>query len=196
MILQDESALIEGILRKEEGAVLRFIQQYQDLIYSQSYRMLQNRMDAEEVCQDVFMKALKKIDEFEGKSKLSTWLYSISYKTCLDVLKKRKRRGRELDVDSVHVPEWTDIEDSLSLLENKEQRRLIDEALEQLEATDAVLIELYYLQGMPTKEIAAVTELSEGNIRIRMMRARKKLALLLGRSLPKETLDIYRHGRE
>jgi RNA polymerase sigma factor (sigma-70 family) len=94
--------------------VLRFVQQFQDMVYAQSYRMLKNSMDAEEVCQDVLMKALRRMKEFEGKSKLSTWLYSITNHTCLDVLKKRKRQGPEVDIDEARLPAWTHIEGALS----------------------------------------------------------------------------------
>lgn len=188
--------MVQGILNKDEECVLRFVQQFQDMVYAQSYRMLKNSMDAEEVCQDVFMKALRRMKEFEGKSKLSTWLYSITNHTCLDVLKKRKRQGPEVDIDEARLPAWTHIEGALSQLEHKEQRELIDQALDTLDGTDALIIDLYYLQGLPTKEIKTITNMSDGNIRIRLMRARKKLAASLANILPEETLEQYSYGNE
>jgi RNA polymerase sigma-70 factor (ECF subfamily) len=192
----DERMLVQSILNKDELAVLSFVQQFQDMLYSQCYKMLRNSMDAEEACQDVFMKALRRMKEFEGKSKLSTWLYSIAYHTCLDVLKKRKRQGPEVDIDDTQLPEWTQIESALSGLENEEQRKLIDLAVHELEATDAMIIDLYYLQGIPTKEIMEITNMSDGNIRIRLMRARKKLAYTLSRTLPQETIEQYKYGNQ
>ncbi len=93
MTSENDQDLIAGILRQDDDYVLRFVRQYENRVYAQSLRLLQNGQDAEEVSQDVFMKALRKMPEFKGKSKLSTWLYSITYTTCLDVLKKRRRRG-------------------------------------------------------------------------------------------------------
>jgi RNA polymerase sigma factor (sigma-70 family) len=81
-------------------------------------------------------------------------------------------------------------------LEHKEQWELIDQALDTLDGTDALIIDLYYLQGLPTKEIKTITNMSDGNIRIRLMRARKKLAASLAKILPEETLEQYSYGNE
>ncbi|NNK80693.1 MAG: RNA polymerase sigma factor [Flavobacteriales bacterium] len=196
MTLEDESALIEGILRNDEECVVRFVREFQDMVYAQSMRMLKNSMDAEEVSQDVFLKAFRRLEKFERRSKLSTWLYSITYKSCLDSLKKQKRRGHEVDVEQAEGHDWEQIADSLSLLEAQEQRDLINDALGKLSPSDAMLIDLYYLQGIPTKEITEITKMSSGNIRIRMMRARQKLADILSQTLPQETIEQYRYGRE
>ena len=196
MALDSESALIDGILRNDEECIVMFVQKYQDLVYAQSYRMLKNQMDAEEVSQDVFLKALKRLGEFERRSKLSTWLYKITHTTCLDRLKKNKRRGVEVDVDKAESVDWNMIEDSLAMLEAQEQRELIDLALDELEGSDAMLVDLYYLQGVSTKEITEIMKMTQGNIRIRLMRARKKLAEILSRTLPSETIEQYRYGRE
>jgi RNA polymerase sigma factor (sigma-70 family) len=195
MTLSDEASLIAGMLINEDECILKFVQMHEDRVYAQSYRLLQNSQDAEEVCQDVFLKALRRLPDFEGKSKLSTWLYSIAYTTCLDVLKKRKRRGYEVDLDEHPIPDWDNLEGALGQLEAKEQRDMIDSALGDMEETEALLLDLYYLQSMPTREIMDITGLSDGNIRIKLMRARKKLALTLSQELPRETLEQYGHGR-
>ena len=196
MTLSEEADLIAGILRKEDESILRFVRLHEDRVYAQAYRMLQNSQDAEEVAQDVFMKALRRLPKFEGKSKLSTWLYSIAYTTSLDLLKKRKRRGHEVEVEEDRLLEWADLEDALKLLEAKEQRSAIDSAMDEMDETDALLLDLYYLQSTPTREIMEITGLTDGNIRIKLMRARKKLAGHLIKSLPQETIEQYGYGRE
>lgn len=185
--------LINGILKKDDQAILRFVQTHKDQVYWQAYRMLRSSQDAEEACQDVFMKALGRMAKFEGRCSLSTWLYKITYTTCLDVIKLRKKTAGEEEIDQASVPEWSEIESSLGLLEMNEQREIIDRCLGMLNETDALLLELFHLKEMAITEIAEITEMTNGAIRVRMMRARKKLAVLLEKSLPAETIKTHRN---
>jgi len=185
--------LINGILKKDDQAILRFVQTHKDQVYWQAYRMLRSSQDAEEACQDVFMKALGRMAKFEGRCSLSTWLYKITYTTCLDVIKLRKKTAGEEEIDQASVPEWSEIESSLGLLEMNEQREIIDRCLGMLNETDALLLELFHLKEMAITEIAEITEMTDGAIRVRMMRARKKLAVLLEKSLPAETIKTHRN---
>jgi RNA polymerase sigma factor (sigma-70 family) len=183
-----DEELIEGILRKDKKMILTFIQSNQDRVYSQAYRMLGNTQDAEEASQDTFIKALKKIDGFQGGSKLSTWIYRIGYTTCLDVLKKRKAKPKVLNIDDSVLNSWASVSDSLQTLELKEQRSIIDAAVKELEETDALLIDLYHLQEIPITEISEITGMGKSAIKVRLMRARKKLAVHLETRLPLETI--------
>jgi len=183
-----DDELIEGILRKDKKMILVFIQSYQHRVYSQAYRMLGNTQDAEEACQDAFIKALNKIDGFKGGSKLSTWVYRIGYTTCLDVLKKRKLKPKMLNIDDSMLTSWASLHDSLHTLESKEQRSIIDNAVQELEETDALLIDLYHLQEISIAEISEITGLNKSAIKVRLLRARKKLAIHLEKRLPLETI--------
>jgi len=185
--------LINEILKKDDQAILRFVQTHKDQVYWQAYRMLRSSQDAEEACQDVFMKALGRMAKFEGRCSLSTCLYKITYTTCLDVIKLRKKTAGEEEIDQASVPEWSEIESSLGLLEMNEQREIIDRCLGMLNETDALLLELFHLKEMAIAEIAEITEMTDGAIRVRMMRARKKLAVLLEKSLPAETIKTHRN---
>jgi RNA polymerase sigma-70 factor (ECF subfamily) len=190
-----DKALINGILKKDNQAILRFVQTYQDQVYWQAHRMLRSSQDTEEACQDVFMKALGRMEKFEGRCSLSTWLYKITYTTCLDVIKLRKKTAGEEEIDQASVPEWSEIENSLAMLEMNEQRGIIDRCIGMLDATDALLIDLFHLKEMAINEIVEITEMTDGAIRVRLMRARKKLAVLLERSLPAETIKTHRNER-
>ncbi len=185
---------IEGILKEDDEVILAFIQTYQDQVYSQSCRMLGSIHDAEEVCQDVFLKILKNIKGFHRKSKLSTWIYRITFTTCQDALKKRNRRPAVVDMDQVG-PSWMTIHDTLHNLEMKEQRTVIDQAVDQLQQTDALLIELYHLQELSIADIAEITGMTKGSIKVRLLRARKKLAVHLEQFLPAETIKLYRNEK-
>ncbi len=190
-----DKALIRGILGRDDQAILRFVHSYQDQVYAQANKLLRSTQDAEEACQDVFMKALGRMAQFEGRCSLSTWLYKITYTTCLDVIKLRKKTGGEEEIDHASVPEWSEIEGSLGMLEMHEQRSIIDRCIAMLDETDAMLIDLFHLKEMAITEIAEITEMTEGSIRVRMMRARKKLAVLLEKSLPEETIKIHKNEK-
>lgn len=179
----NDEELIAGILANDDNSVLRFVESYQDRVFHQACRMLGNNQDAEEASQDVFIKALKNMKLFEGRSKLSTWLYQITYTTCLDVLKKRKRQPRETEIDDDTVSTWESMNDGLKSIEQKEQRAIIDKAIQRLNPNDSVLIDQYHLQEMSIKEISEVTSLTSGAIKVRLLRARKKLAAYLERDM-------------
>lgn len=182
-----DEELIAGILRKDKKMILTFIQSYQDRVYTQAYRMLRNPQDAEEACQDVLIKALNKIETFQKDSKLSTWIYRIGYTTCLDILKKKKTKPKAIEIDDSVLASWANLHDSLQTLELKEQRSIIDWAVDQLEETDSMLIDLYHLQEMPIAEISEITSMNNSAIKVRLFRARKKLAVYLEKRLPLET---------
>jgi RNA polymerase sigma-70 factor (ECF subfamily) len=189
--LTDE-VLIKGILIKDEAIIKHFIELYQDHVYQQAFRLLRNKQDAEEACQEIFIKALKKMNNFRGDSKLSTWLYRISYMTCLDYLKKRKRKFSEEVIDEAGIQSWDDIENALTHLEQKQQRHLIDTSILKLGNPDALLMDLYYLQELGIQDIAEITDMTKENVKVRLYRSRIKLAAILTKVLPSETIKQYR----
>ena len=174
-----EETLVEGIRRKDEMSIRHFVLTYQDRVYVQVMRMLGNVRDTEETCQDVFLKAIDKIHKFRGDSKLSTWLYHIAYTTCLDKIRATKRRPYEEDIDDSKMPSWVQIEQGFDRLERSDQRKIIDRALAKLSEIDALIIDMFYLQELKIQEIAEITDMSSESIKVRLFRARKKLAVFL-----------------
>ena len=84
---------INQIIEGNTNAFSVLVNQYKDLVFTLAYKMLKNREDAEEVSQDVFIKIFKSLNKFKGDSKFSTWIYKITYNTCLDYLKKSKKEN-------------------------------------------------------------------------------------------------------
>jgi RNA polymerase sigma-70 factor (ECF subfamily) len=185
-----DQELVVGIIRKDESIVRIFVEKYQGIVYRQSYNLVGNQQDAEEACQDVFIKAFKKIESFEGRSKLSTWLYQITYTTCLDALKKRKRRRDSTDIEDIQEPAWDGIDDSMKKLEQEEQKHLINEAISKLDPLDSMLIDLYHLQEMTMKEIAEITQMTTGSVKVRILRARRKLAIYLDKAMAVNSMGL------
>lgn len=180
---------IHRIRAGDREAFSGLVDRYRDMVYTLCLRMLSNEMDADEAAQDVFLKAYKGIGSFQEKSKFSTWLYRIAYNHCISVI---RRKVKMIDlVDEVPEESGTETElNGLDALSREERSLYVQRALEALPETDAVVVTLFYYEELSLEEIAGITGLSSGNIRIRLHRARKKMYQLLNKMLHSEISSI------
>jgi len=88
-----ESELIKKIKENDSEAFKIFYETYKNLVYNVCYRMLNNRQDAEDVTQDIFVKAIKSIHKFRGDSKISTWIYQITVNTNINYIRRKRIRS-------------------------------------------------------------------------------------------------------
>ena len=155
------------------------VEKYQGYVFTIVLRMVKVREEAEEVSQDTFVKAFESLASFRGESKFSSWLYSIAYRKALDRIRKNKKyRASEL-LEEITESDAGSVENALQQLEDKERKEQIQYCIMQLPEIDAALVTLYYFEDQSVKEIAAITELSEENIKVKLYRSRKKLFTLL-----------------
>ncbi len=183
-----EAEIKDRISKVRKGDVEAFaplVDHYKDVVYTLCIRMLVNETDAAEAAQDIMVKAFRSLKHFQERSRFSTWLYRISYNHCISVIRSKTRI-----IDLVEdVPEDASADYDLSglaSLTGEERRRFVEEAMESLAETDAVVITLFYYEQLSLEEIAQVTGLTSGNIRIRLHRARKKLGEVLSGTLKTE----------
>jgi RNA polymerase sigma-70 factor (ECF subfamily) len=94
---EDDLIYIEAVRNGNITAYSFLVDKYRDMVYSLALKLIKRPEEAEELAQDTFVKAFTKIDKFEGKSKFSTWLYSITYHACITELRKRKIKFASLD---------------------------------------------------------------------------------------------------
>ena len=176
---QDEKELLAQIISGQTERYAVLVERYQRLVFTLALRMLKSREDAEEVTQDVFVKAYKKIDSFKGDSKFSSWLYRITYNASLDMLSRKRKQPSFSDID--HLQDANRAQDSsiLDTIEKTSQQQLLKKCIAQLDAEEAFLITIYYYEEQSIAEIAQITELTESNVKIKLYRGRKKLAKLL-----------------
>ena len=164
------------------------------MVYTLAYRIIKNREDAEEVSQDVFIKAYQSIKSFKGDSKFSTWLYKIAYHRSLDYLKKNKRTLNTYTLDSDSHIQLPALEDIWGDMVARERVETIRKALEKLPGDDGVLLTLFYYEGLSLKEITEIAGVSLNTLKVRMHRSRKRLALLLQNKLDEQIIPDY-HGK-
>lgn len=176
---QDDYQIIKQIVDGETALYTILVQRYERLVFNLALRMMKNREDAEEVAQDVFVKAYRALQSFKGDAKFSSWLYRITYNRSLDLLKKRKREPASENIEAIAGIDYGQVENILDRMEQKAQQELILQGINKLEAEDAFIISLYYYKEHSVSEIAEITSLTESNIKIKLYRSRKKLFTLL-----------------
>ena len=170
---------IDRVLQGDTNAFAYLIDKYRNMAYTLAIKIVKNAEDAEEVAQDSFIKAFQKLESFKGASKFSTWLYTIVYRNAISSI--RKKKIVTTDIDSFVIENHTDDFDfpQIEAIKNGEQKKYVNEAIDQLPETDALLITLFYLNDSSVEEIEAITGLTKANVKVKLFRARKKLHEIL-----------------
>jgi len=156
-----------------------FLNRYSNSIYSLILRIVPTKEDAEELTQDTFLKAYRKLDTFKGDCSFSTWLFRIGYNTAISFVRKRKIIFPVIDENLLaNVPDEAvktifDKDDDESMLQQ------LEVAIEKLNAEEKALITLYYMEEKPVAELAIVLELTPENVKVKLFRVRKKLYVLM-----------------
>ena len=177
--LSDDLELLEALRRGDAKAFETFVLTYQHRVYSISLRMLGNRSEAEEIAQEVFLRVYRSIGEFRGDSKLSTWLYTITSRLCLNRLKagNPRRRAGESVLDK--IADGRPNPDA-RLLE-AERESAVHQAIQELDDDRRIVVVLRDLHGLSYDEIASALDLDPGTVRSRLHRARMELRQRLER---------------
>lgn len=160
----------------------RLVDAYSGPIYHLGLRMLGNPQDAEDMLQNTFLNALAHISEFEGRSSLSTWLYRIAVNEALTILRRRKPEvnledSEAGDSEENPVPlrfvDWSGFPEEQLLSE--EGRQVIERAIEALPTNLRAVFILRDVEGLSIKETAEALDLTEANVKVRLLRARLRL---------------------
>ncbi|MBT8276360.1 MAG: RNA polymerase sigma factor [Bacteroidia bacterium] len=170
---------IQKTLNGDTNAFSVLIDRYQNLVYTVVLRVVKVKEEAEEVAQDTFLKAFESLSGYRGESKFSTWIYSIAYRKALDRVRKNSRMKPVELVEDITEKNVEDIDNALHFLELQERNHTIRKCIEQLPEKEAAIITFYYFDDLSVREISAITELTEDNIKVKLHRSRKKLFSLL-----------------
>ena len=183
----DEKRLIRGLKRKEEKAFSALVVRHQGQIFNVCYRMLNNAAEAEDIAQDVFVKAFIAIESFRGDSAIGTWLYRIAVNLCKNRLKYLGRRQYNSTAEISGVPERAYSESGTArtvgeptarpdqALEGNRAETRVQRALASLDGAFRELLVLRDIQGLTYAEVVHITGLAEGTVKSRLHRARAAL---------------------
>ena len=181
---------IDKVLQGDANSFSYLVDSYKDMAYTVAIKIVRNAEDAEEVAQDSFIKAFQQLRTFQGKSKFSTWLYTIVYRTAISKTRKKKIEITAID-DYVIDNYATDLSFSqIEGLKHEEQQKYVKAAIDQLPELDALLVTLFYMNDNTLDEIEKITGYTKTNIKVRLFRARKKLYKALEHFLNKELNTI------
>lgn len=162
----------KGAVCTDKEMLRQFYQRYSGEIYLYLYSLCRNRDIAQDMMQEVFLKAM--LSWQDGSGNLRAWLYKVARNTCFNYM---RRNGRE-EAYGDEIPRKTCGEDETSPLDiylRDERRRLLYEGMLTLPIRQREILELYYFSEMNIKEIAVVQKLSPENVRVLTHRARKAL---------------------
>ncbi len=173
---------LEALKRKDKTAFAQVLDQNSEKIYRLALKMVGNVQDAEDILQETFIKAFNNIHKFEGRSKVSTWLYRIAVNESLMVLRKRKDHVTEIDAeiekdDGDVIPrqiiDWCCLPEKE--LMSSEARIHIKKAINHLSEANRATFLLRDVEGLSTRETAETLDISESAVKVRLMRARMQL---------------------
>lgn len=184
--MKEDKHDIERVLNGDVNAFTSLVRRHQNWVFTIALRITGNREDAEEIAQDVFLKAYRSLKTYKGSSKFSTWLYSIAYNTAISKTRKKKITSSALEDAVVENYTENEIIEDLSVLSKDEQMLYAEKVMDRLSPESYLMVKLFYLNGNSTEEISAITGLSLSNVKVKLHRTRKKMYQLLHEMLEKE----------
>jgi len=190
----DENILIEKTLEGDVHSFESIVKNYHLMVYTLAYRVLKNREEAEELAQDVFLKVYQSLAKFNRKSKLSTWIYRITYNTSINKYKSQKRKIDAIELDNSIEFNISNSSDTLHDISFKEKREVINNSILKLPETEKIIVTLYYFEELPIKEIAEIVGITPQNVKIKLHRSRKKLYDELKDKVGQEKIDYYEYS--
>lgn len=170
--------LIDAMRLNDQKAQLKIYKLYYKAMYNVSLRILNDQMQAEDVMQEAFLHAFRRIEQYDGISTFGAWLKRIVINRSLDILKKNKG-SIPFDETSHDIPEVNE-ENYLEVLSYKVEA--IHKAIEQLPDGYRIILSLYLLEGYDHGEISQIMDISYNATRTRYSRAKQKLVGILKHS--------------
>lgn len=172
---QKDITLLKRIQAGDRLAYKELINRHKDYAFTVAYRILNSREDAEEIAQDAFLQVFKNVNSFNFEAKFTTWFYRIVFNAAL--MQKRKNRIFTEDItESSQASLISNLNDASEDIRKNERQQAIRQAMQQLQADDVLLITLFYLQEQSLEEIAVITQISAETAKVKLHRARKRLA--------------------
>jgi len=188
----NDNEIISKVLNGDHQAFAGLVNRYQNYVFTLTLRMVKSREDAEEVAQDVFIKAYKYLADFKGASKFSTWLYTIANNTSISFLRKKKLDIYSLDNEKIFdLAENQDSEMRANMIEQKSKIAMVNDAIGLLNPDDAQIITLFYKAEQSLEEAAQILGIEVNAAKVRLHRARTRLKEKMEIHFAEEVKDIY-----
>ena len=172
----NENEIIAKAQAGDRVALAKLVKMYEQTVYNFAYKICRDKEKAEHTMQETFLSMVKSIKQFSGKSKLSTWLYTVVSNHCLMMARSNKKHTyTSLDdedalIDEKNITDWSTTPDKIA--ENSELGDILDEAIKKLPPDYRVVFMLRDIQGFSTEETGKAIDLSIPAVKSRLHRAR------------------------
>lgn len=170
------SVQIVGLETMVRELTKQLVEEYADLIYRVSYTYLGSKADVEDICQEVFIKLIRRQETFESSDHERNWIIRVAINACKDLLRSR---ASHVMVDLDDAPELSTPHDNVEQESSFELPDAVLPYVMKLPVTYREVIYLYYYEEQNIREIAHVLGCSQAAVSIRLSRARKKLRPML-----------------
>lgn len=189
---QPDEEIINRVLKGDQAGYALILERYQNYVFTLVLRFTENREDAEEIAQDVFVKAYRSLADFRGDSKFSTWLFTITRTTCLSFLRKKKLDTLSLDNERTGIQvENRESGFNANLVEQKSKHAMLNQAIAMLSPDDAQVLNLFYKGDQTLEEIGKIMRLDPNTVKVKLHRARQRLKDKMEKYFANELREIH-----
>ena len=184
--LTDEQ-LIEEAINGNNVALAKLVKRYEQTVYNFAFKVCRNKDRAEHAMQETFLSMVKSLKQFSGKSKLSTWLYTIVSNHCLMLARSQKKydytslENEDGLINNINIADWKYSPERLA--DNKELKSILDDAINKLPHDYRIVFILRDVENLSTKETSEITKLTIPAVKSRLHRARAFLRNELNKTL-------------
>jgi RNA polymerase sigma-70 factor (ECF subfamily) len=170
----DDVTLVRQIRSGNTNAFRYLVDNNKNLVWHMVLRMVKRQEDAEDICQDVFLRVFRDIEKFRGDSKLSTWIGSIAYHICVDHIRKSKREViMGLENFTPAMLNKMELPGAIGSHDRSAIRALVHRIIDAMPVNYRTVVTLFHLEGLPYREITGITGMPEGTIKSYLNRGRQ-----------------------
>jgi RNA polymerase sigma factor (sigma-70 family) len=183
--------IISRVLKGEQQLFAALVERYQNYVFTLVLRFTEIREDAEELSQDIFVKAYRSLADFRGDSKFSTWLYTIVRTSCITFLRKKKLDTTSIDNEKTFIQlENRESGFKANQVEAKSRQAMVNEAIALLSRDDAQIITLFYKAEQSLEEIGNIIGMEPNTVKVKLHRARLRLREKMEKYFSHEVQEI------
>jgi len=187
----NDKDIISAVLQGNKEAYGGLVNRYQGFVFTICLRYTSSREDAEEIAQDIFVKAYRCLADFRGDSKFSTWLYTIVNTSCITFLRKKRLQTHSLDDEKVFaVADNLDGGMRANQVEQKSRIAMVNQAIQLLSADDAKIITLFYKGEQSLEEMGEILGMEPNTVKVKLHRARVRLKEKMEKHFAQEVRDL------
>lgn len=195
--MNDDAELVRAVLASQSGSFERLVRQHQRLVWHVVQRLVRDREDTRELCQETFLRVHRQLHQYRAESSLATWIGRVAYSIALRHLEKKRIPLVEPGEDNRDNPNgdsaWHEqLADPMDLEANMASAQLqqrLHQAIEALPPLPRTLLTLYHLEELGIPQIAQITGLPAGTIKSHLFRSRLRLRQMLAPMTGQETPD-------